>query len=117
MNGGSSASYLVCALSVPLFCTLFIRGGNTRTFSLPGEGRDHFHCAVEPSPGHIRCRKMHFWGFEVSGLCRGTRRLELQSLSLFKHPFAISGENLSSDEHLPSSQKQLQAKINKNPRT
>ena len=25
-------------------------------FSLPGEGGDHFHCAVEPSSGHIRCR-------------------------------------------------------------
>ena len=35
MNGGSSTSYLA------------------RT---PRIG-DHFHCAVEPSPGHIRCRK------------------------------------------------------------
>ena len=41
--------------SVPLFCTLFNRGGNRRAFRLPGAGGDHFHCAVEPSPGHIRC--------------------------------------------------------------
>ena len=26
------------------------------TPKLPGEGGDHFHCAVEPLPGHIRCR-------------------------------------------------------------
>ena len=29
---------------------------NRRAFRLPGEGGDHFHCTVEPSPGHIRCR-------------------------------------------------------------
>ena len=40
----------------PLFCALFNRGGNRRAFRLPGEGGDHFHCTVEPSPGHIRCR-------------------------------------------------------------
>ena len=40
----------------PLFCTLFNKGGNRRVFSLPGAGGDHFHCAVEPSPGHIRGR-------------------------------------------------------------
>ena len=54
MNGGSSASYLACAPCVSLFCTLFNMGGNRRAFRLPGEGGDHFHCAVEPSPGHSR---------------------------------------------------------------
>ena len=57
MNGGSSAPYLACAPCVPLFCALFYRGGNRRAFRLPGAGGDHFHCTVEPSPGHIRCRK------------------------------------------------------------
>ena len=40
----------------PLVCTLFTKGGNRRAFRLPGEGGDHFHCTVEPLPGHIRCR-------------------------------------------------------------
>ena len=37
---------------VPLLCTL-LRGGNTRVCRLPGDGGDHFHCTVEPSPGYI----------------------------------------------------------------
>ena len=57
MIGGSSVSYLARTPCVPLFsATLFNRGGNRRVFRLPGEGGDHFHCTVEPSPGHIRCR-------------------------------------------------------------
>ena len=56
MNGGSSAPYLACTPCVPLFCTLFNRGGSRRVFGLRGEGGDHFHCTVEPSLGHIRCR-------------------------------------------------------------
>ena len=54
MNGGSSASYLACTPCVPLIGTLFSRGGNIRAFRLAGEGGDHFHCAVEPSPGGER---------------------------------------------------------------
>ena len=56
MNGGSSASYLASTPCVPLFCTLFVRGGNRRAFRLAGEGGDHFHCTVEHSPSHIQCR-------------------------------------------------------------
>ena len=57
MNRGSSAPYLASTPCVPLFCTLFNRGGNRRAFRLPGASGDHFHCTVEPSPGHSRCRK------------------------------------------------------------
>ena len=58
MNGGSSAPYLACTPCVPLFCTLFNRSGNRVFFSrLPGAGGADVHCAVEPSRGHIRCRK------------------------------------------------------------
>ena len=57
MNGGSSASHPARTPHVPLFCTLFNKGGNRRTLRLPGEGGDHVHCAVESSPGHIRCRR------------------------------------------------------------
>ena len=39
-----------------LSCTLFNKGGSRGAFRLPGTGGDHFHCTVEPSPGHIRCR-------------------------------------------------------------
>ena len=56
MIGGSSASYLARTPCVPLCCTLFTRGGSRRAFRLPGAGGDHFHCTVDPSPGHIRCR-------------------------------------------------------------
>ena len=55
MNEGSSAPYLARTPCVPLFFTLFNRGGNRRAFRLPGAGH-HFHCKVEPSPGHIRCQ-------------------------------------------------------------
>ena len=33
-----------------VFCLSLKRGGNRRAFRLPGEGGDHFHCALEPSP-------------------------------------------------------------------
>ena len=57
MIGGSSVSYLARTPCVPFVSTLFNRGGNRRTFRLPGESGDHFHRTVEPSPGHIWCRK------------------------------------------------------------
>ena len=42
--------------SRPLVLHFVFRGGNRGAFRLPGEGGDHFHCTVEPSPSHIRCR-------------------------------------------------------------
>ena len=42
--------------SHPLICAYFYRAGNKERFRLPGRAGDHFHCTVEPSPGHIRCR-------------------------------------------------------------
>ena len=61
MIGGSSVLYLACALCVPLFSTLFNRGGETEgLLDYQGRAGDHFHCAVEPSPGHIRCRTLSF---------------------------------------------------------
>ena len=58
-NGGSSGSTpcLACTPCVPLFCTSFNKCGNRRAFRLPGEGGDHLHCIVEPSPGYIGCRE------------------------------------------------------------
>ena len=44
-----------------LVCTLFNKGGSRGAFRLPGAGGDHFHCAVEPLPGHIRCREVQGW--------------------------------------------------------
>ena len=41
-----------------LVCTLFNKGGSRGAFRLLGAGGDHFHCTVEPSPGHIRCRSL-----------------------------------------------------------
>ena len=42
-------------LASPCFVLIW-KGGNRRALTLRGEGGDHFHCTVEPSPGHIRCR-------------------------------------------------------------
>ena len=55
MNGGSSASYLACTPCVPLFVLCLIGVETEGLLDLPREGGDHIHCAVEPSPGHIRC--------------------------------------------------------------
>ena len=52
-----------------LVCALFQIGGNRRGFRLRGEGGDHFHCTVERSPGHIRCRNS-----EKGVFTRGTLR-------------------------------------------
>ena len=57
MIGGNSAPYLARTPCVPLLSTLFTKCGNRRAFRLPGAGGDHFHCTVEPSSGHIRCRE------------------------------------------------------------
>ena len=67
MNGGSSAPYLARTPCVPLFCTLFNRGGNRRAFRLPGEGRDHLHCTVEPSPGRAGPGRLFRDFFETFG--------------------------------------------------
>ena len=48
-----------------LVCTLFNKGGSRRVFRLPRAGGDHFHCTVEPSPGHIRCRIMELGGAQA----------------------------------------------------
>ena len=47
-----------------------------------GRAGDHFHCTVEPAPGHIRCRKTQE---EVKSGCRkrgSTRRGCLQTLGI-----------------------------------
>ena len=44
-------------LASPLFCTLFNRGGNRSLLDYQ-EGGNHFHCAMEPLPGHIQCRSL-----------------------------------------------------------
>ena len=47
----------------PMFSTLFSKAGNRKAFRLQGAGGDHFHCTVEPSPGHIRCRHPDLFRF------------------------------------------------------
>ena len=41
-NGNDSAPHLACTPFVPLFCTLFKRGGSRSAFRLPGAGRGSF---------------------------------------------------------------------------
>ena len=59
MFGGSSAPYLACTPCVPLFCTSFNRVETEGLLDYQGRAGDHVHCTVEPSPGHIRCRKVY----------------------------------------------------------
>ena len=62
MSGGSSTPYFARTPSASLFVHCFNKVGNRRVFRLSGVGGDHFHCMVEPSPGHIRCRENE-WPF------------------------------------------------------
>ena len=109
MNGGSSAPNLACTPCVPLFCTLFRRDGNRRAFRLPGAGGDHFHCAVEPSPGHIRCRLsgrlifIHHQCREALPFCRLQRQQCIKILCPkdpdFYTPLALK---TATGQHLPA---------------
>ena len=56
MNGGSSAPYLAHTPCVPLFLHCLIVVETKNVLDYQGRAGDHFHCPVEPSPGHIRCR-------------------------------------------------------------
>ena len=111
MIGGSSASYLARTPCVPSFCTLFNRGGNRRAFRLPGAGGDHFHCTVEPSSGHIRCRLSiqlyFFWPPKNFRRGKGSRLVGGTRLVVFPRPNrpqferATSRDPLSSRDALP----------------
>ena len=57
MNGGSSALVPRLYPLRSLVCTLFNKGGSRGAFRLPGASGDHVHCTVDPSSGHIRCRR------------------------------------------------------------
>ena len=41
-----------------LLYVYFNRSGSEGALSFPGATWDRFRCMVEPSPGHIRCRKI-----------------------------------------------------------
>ena len=58
MIGGSSASYLARTPCVPLFSTCLVRLETEGLLDYEGRAGHHFHCTVEPSPGHIRCREI-----------------------------------------------------------
>ena len=54
MNGGSSAPYLARTPCVPqcfLHCLIGVETEGLLDYQ--GQAGDHFHCTVEPSPGHI----------------------------------------------------------------
>ena len=77
MNGGSSAPYLARTPCVPLFSTLFNREWEKQKgFQTTRGGRgSYFHCKVEPSPGHIRCRVMIAAGMVLGGDQRKVNRV------------------------------------------
>ena len=56
MNGGSSAPHLACTPCVPLLSTSLIGVETEALLDYRGRAGEHFHCTVEPSLGHIRCR-------------------------------------------------------------
>ena len=45
-------------LASPCFALCLIGVETEGLLDYQGRAGDHFHCAVEPSPGHIRCRKL-----------------------------------------------------------
>ena len=53
---------------IPLLYAFSSRFGNTVAFRLPEVAWDHFHCAVEPSPGHARRQRVKFHVFSFSTL-------------------------------------------------
>ena len=49
-------------LAFPCFVLRLIGLETKNVLDYQGRAGDHFHCTVEPSPGHIRCRKTYFLG-------------------------------------------------------
>ena len=61
---------------VPLFLHCLIRVETEGLVRLPGAGGDHFHCTVEPSPSHIRCRLLSYSEFfRVQGVLASVHRI------------------------------------------
>ena len=56
MFGGSTGSYLARTPRIPLFMLIFIGLETKNVLDSQGRAGEHFHCTVDPSPGHIRCR-------------------------------------------------------------
>ena len=59
-DGNERKRYRVVPRAHPsraLLYAYFNRSGSKGAFSFPGATWDRFRCTVEPSPGHIRCRK------------------------------------------------------------
>ena len=75
-------------LAFPCFvlCLLRVDREASGVFRLPGEGGDHFHCTVEPSSGHIRCRSGN-----ASFLRNGSREVPPRA----GHGIASSTEGIS----------------------
>ena len=48
---------LLVPLAFPCFLHCLVRVETAGRLDYQGRAGDHFHCKVEPSPGHIRCRK------------------------------------------------------------
>ena len=78
-------------LAFPCFLHRLI-GVETEGF-LDYQGRvgDHFHCAVEPSPGHIRCRKNGLFGHFNGLLGRFFRGVQNGIFRTLKCTFGVSG--------------------------
>ena len=75
MIGGSSAPYLARTPCVPLFCTLFNRGGDRRAFRLPGAGGGSFSLyggtfarSYLVSNFHLQCYHLQCFSFAQKGV-------------------------------------------------
>ena len=53
-------------LAFPCFVHCLIGVETKNVLDYQGRAGDHFHCTVEPSPGHIRCRFMCFFRSPVT---------------------------------------------------
>ena len=73
MNGGSSAPYLARTPCVPLFSTLFNKGGNRRAFRLPGAVGGSFPLYGGTFARSYSVSKEEIATFEGGGGCEGAK--------------------------------------------
>ena len=118
-------------LASPYLCLSKERTGSKGAFRLPGAAGDHFHCTVEPSPGHIRCRSSAIsiifpedsHGLSIQGAVKGLdlkgascakqtclQRNGLPSAVVTRHPVGL-GKSVQMQPGLSSRKSHLQVQM------
>ena len=93
MTGEVPCRTSLVPLAFPCFVLCLIGVETEGLLDYQGRAGDHFHCTVEPSPGHIRCR---FSGDRICFIFSGFEDLQLYEAWKFR----ICSESVSSREKL-----------------